>query len=122
MATGAGLWLLAIAVTGGHFLVVFGFTPLATRLPRSKYAPSRIRLTYLDGRGVLRAVLAECTRRGFVASGLSIDQRDDDQQPRTVTVWLTVQGAGSITDLTATLAGIDGVLAVSGDDANSPSP
>src|SRR5437588_4821938 len=39
MAAGSGLWLLAVLVTAGHFLVIFAFTPLAARLPRSKYAP-----------------------------------------------------------------------------------
>src|SRR5689334_5472204 len=61
MAAGAGLWVLAVAATAGHLLVVFAFTPLAGRLPRSKYAPWRVRLTYLDGRGVLREALAACT-------------------------------------------------------------
>ena len=120
MAAGAGLWLLAILVTAGHFLVVLAFTPLAARLPRSKYAPSRLRLTYLDGRGALRLALAECTRRDFTVGELSIEQRGEDDEVRTVSVLLSVQGSGSITDLTAALADVDGVVAVSGDDANTP--
>jgi putative Mg2+ transporter-C (MgtC) family protein len=121
MAAGAGLWLLALAVTAGHFIVVFGFTPLAARLPRSKYASSRIRLTYLDGRGVLRAALAECTSRNFTVGELLIDH-ERNAGPHAVTVWLTVQGAAAVSDLVAALADIDGVLAVSGEDANSPAP
>jgi putative Mg2+ transporter-C (MgtC) family protein len=120
MAAGAGLWLIAVAVTVAHFVVTFGFTPLAARLPRSKYAQSTIRLSYLDGRGALRAVLAECTRRDFTIGDLTIDQHERD--PRTVTVWLELRGAGAISDLTAALAELDGILAVSGDDANSLSP
>lgn len=108
-------------VTAGHFLVVLAFTPVAARLPRSKYALSRVRLTYLDGRGVLRLALAECTRRDFTVGELSIEQRGEDDQSRTVSVWLSVQGSGSITDLTATLTDIDGILAVSSDDA-TPAP
>jgi len=122
MAAGAGLWLLAVLVTAGHFLVVLAFTPVAARLPRSKYALSRVRLTYLDGRGVLRLALAECTRRDFTVGELSIEQRGEDDQARTVSVWLSVQGSGSITDLTATLTDIDGILAVSSDDASSATP
>jgi putative Mg2+ transporter-C (MgtC) family protein len=122
MAAGAGLWLLAILVTAGHFLVVLAFTPLAARLPRSKYAPSRLRLSYLDGRGVLRLALAECTRRDFSVGELSIEQREEEDEPRTVSVWLSVQGSRSLSDLTAALADIDGVLAVSSDDANAPPP
>ena len=34
MAAGAGLLLLAVLVTAGHFLVVFGFTPLVARQRR----------------------------------------------------------------------------------------
>jgi putative Mg2+ transporter-C (MgtC) family protein len=122
MAAGAGLWLLAMMATAGYFVVVFALTPLAARLPRSRYAPSRLRLTYVDGRGVLREVLARCTDRDFVVGELSVDQHETDREPHTVAVWLTVQGSRSITDLTAELADIHGVLTVSGDDANTPQP
>jgi putative Mg2+ transporter-C (MgtC) family protein len=122
MAAGAGLWLLALLVTAGYFLVVFGLTPLAARLPRSKYAPSRLRLTYLDGRGVLRQILVRCTDRNFNVGELSIDQHDTDHDPHTVSVWLTVQGSRSISDLTAELAEINGVLTVASDDGNVPQP
>jgi putative Mg2+ transporter-C (MgtC) family protein len=118
MAAGAGLWLLAVLVTAGYFFVVFALTPLAARLPRSKYAPSRLRLTYLDGQGVLRQILLRCTDRNFIVGELSVEQRDADHDPRTVSVWLTVQGSRSITELTTELADVHGVLAVAGDDAN----
>jgi len=120
MAAGAGLWLLAVLVTAGYFLVVFGLTPLAARLPRSKYAPSRLRLTYVDGRGVLRQVLVRCTDRNFNVGELSIDQHDADHDPHTISVWLTVQGSRSISELTAELAEINGVLTVASDDGNVP--
>jgi putative Mg2+ transporter-C (MgtC) family protein len=125
MAAASGLWLLAVLVTAGHFLVVFAFTPLAARLPRSRYAPSRLRLSYLDGRGVLRLALALCTDRNFTVAELSIEQRDTEQRDeaadsRTVSVLLSVQGTGSVGELTAALADIDGVLTVSSDDANAP--
>ena len=32
MAAGAGLPLLAVLVTAGHFVIVYGFTPLSRRL------------------------------------------------------------------------------------------
>jgi putative Mg2+ transporter-C (MgtC) family protein len=119
MAAGAGLWLLAVLVTAGHFLVIFGLTPLGARLPRSKYAPSRLRLAYLSGRGTLREALAHCTGLGFTVGELSIEQRGKDDDPRVVSVWLSVQGTGSINELVATLSEIHGMLAVSGDDANT---
>ncbi|MEV7970548.1 MgtC/SapB family protein [Sphaerisporangium sp. NPDC088356] len=122
MAAGAGLWLLAAIVTAGHFAAVFVLTPLAARLPRSKYAPARLHLTYLDGRGVLRRVLAECTRRGFSVTQLSVDQRTLHKDQAAVSLWLTVHGPGRISELTAALAEIDGVLAVSGQDSDSAMP
>ncbi|MGJ6961895.1 MgtC/SapB family protein [Streptosporangium sp. G11] len=119
MAAGAGLWLLAIIVTVGYFVTVFVLTPLVDRLPRSKYAPSRLHLSYLDGRGVLRSALAECTRRGFGVDELSVDQRPEGQTSETVSLWFTVHGAGSISELAAALSEIDGVLAVVSRDANT---
>ena len=120
MAAGAGLWLLAIAATAGHLVVVLGFGPLAARLPSSRWAESRIRLAYRDRQAVLRTALAACTARGFTVTELSVEQSEGDHEPRDVAVWLTVQGKGRISELTAALADLDGVLAVSGDDANSP--
>jgi putative Mg2+ transporter-C (MgtC) family protein len=57
MACGAGLLILAFAVTAGHFLVVLGFPYIAARLPRSRWAPSLLQISYEDGRDVLRDVL-----------------------------------------------------------------
>lgn len=127
MAAGAGLWLPAVLVTAGHFLVTFAFGPLAALLPGSKYAASRLHLSYLDGRGVLRLALAECNRRGFTLGDLSIEHgseraidRGEPGRPAggTVSVWLTVHGPAAVDELTMALAEIDGVLAVAGEDAN----
>jgi putative Mg2+ transporter-C (MgtC) family protein len=91
MAAGAGLPVLAMLVTAGHFVVVFGYTPLAARLPRSKYAPSELAMTFREGRGVLRRALAECTERGFTVSHLSSEMLVDALSPS------TSNGAGGVT-------------------------
>ena len=70
MACGAGLPVLAIAVTFGHFVVVFVFPSIERRLPKSRWAPSTLQISYQDGRGVLREVLASCTRSEFSVSGV----------------------------------------------------
>lgn len=119
MAAGAGLWLLAVIVTAGYLVTVLVLTPLADRLPGSKYAPSRFRLTYLGGRGVLRSALAECTNRGFGVDELSVDRRSEGQSPAVVSLWLTVHGVGSTTELTTALSEIDGVLAVVSRDTDA---
>ncbi|GLY74835.1 MgtC/SapB family protein [Actinoallomurus iriomotensis] len=118
MAAGAGLWLLALLVTAGYFLVMVALTPLAARLPRSKYTPSLLHLTYLDRQGILRRVIEYCTEHGFVIGRLSVDRSDPESG--TVSVTLAVQGGGSTSELTARLAELDGVLTVSSDDTNAP--
>ncbi len=118
MASAAGLWLLALVVTAGHLLVVFGFPAVADRLPRSKYASSRVHLTYVDGRGVLRSVLAEATRGDYSVANLSVEQPEttDGDHPRSVGLSLTVTGRGSISELAASLADLPGVLTISVDE------
>src|ERR1700734_2438491 len=69
MACGAGLPILAIFVTALHFAIVFGFPFVIARLPRSKWTPSSLQVSYEDGRGVLRDVLVACTRRISPSAG-----------------------------------------------------
>ncbi|MGW2159178.1 MgtC/SapB family protein [Nonomuraea sp. NPDC001699] len=122
MAAGAGLWLLAIAVTAGHFLVLFVFTPLSARLPRSKYAQSRLHLTYLDRHGALRRVLSLCSDRGFAIAELTMEREHEGKDPRSVSIWLVVQGSGVVRELVAELLDIDGVLGVSSEDLDVTTP
>jgi putative Mg2+ transporter-C (MgtC) family protein len=124
MAAGAGLWLLAIVVTAGNFVIVFGFTPLAHRISRRLPGVRSLQLIYRDGQGVLRRALAECTSRGFAVRELvtSDDEPDPRQQPdgtRHVSVRLVVEGSGSATELAAVLADVDGVLAVHAGDVDA---
>src|SRR6202789_2617414 len=60
MACGAGLPILALTVTAGHFLIVLGFPYIATRLPKSRWTPSLLQVSYVDGREILRDVLITC--------------------------------------------------------------
>ncbi len=120
LACGGALWLLAIAATLVHFLVVYGYTPLAQRLPRSRFAPSSIRLVYSDGRGVLRDALAVSTGQGFGIADVSVERTDGSAA--TVAVNLEVHGTGSIAELAASLGEIDGVLQVIASDVNDSSP
>jgi putative Mg2+ transporter-C (MgtC) family protein len=80
MACGAGLPILALAVTSGHFIVVFMFPHLASRLPRSRWAPSVLEVSYEDGKEVLRDVLVVSTKHDFAISRLRVErsrQRSD---------------------------------------------
>ncbi|WP_018653977.1 MgtC/SapB family protein [Actinomadura flavalba] len=137
MAAGGGLWVLAVAVTAGHFLVVFGLSGLARLLPADRLGRPRrfrVRLVYRDGRGVLRQALTATTAMGFVVAELQVeresldigDEGRDDRHGRAAAppgrgavVVLRLEGNGSTGDLVAQLAELPGVLAVTaghGDD------
>jgi putative Mg2+ transporter-C (MgtC) family protein len=122
MACGAGLPILALAVTGGHFVVVVGFPYIASRLPRSRWTPSLLQICYQDGREVLREVLVRCTQHNFTVSRLQVEKESpanlQDGAGRTVTVALEVQGTGSISKLASKLADIDGMVSVQAGDVN----
>jgi putative Mg2+ transporter-C (MgtC) family protein len=118
MAAGAGLPVLALVATAGHFLVVLCFAPLAARLPGSTRLPVGIRVTYADGQGILRRLLARSTSMGFAVLELNNEQRpsSDDEHgwhAASVSVYLLVQGQRPVTELAVALSELDGVHGVS---------
>jgi putative Mg2+ transporter-C (MgtC) family protein len=82
MACGAGLPLLAIAVTAANFVVVFGFPLLERRLPKSRWAPSSLQVSYTDGRGILRDILTVCTQQDFAVTGLQVERDGEPGRDR----------------------------------------
>jgi putative Mg2+ transporter-C (MgtC) family protein len=74
MACGAGLPILALAVTGGHFVIVLGFPYITARLPKSRWTPSHLQISYVDGREILRDVLITCTQYEFAVSRLQVER------------------------------------------------
>lgn len=122
MACGGDLPLIAIATTIIYFVVAYAYPSLVRLLPRSRYAPSELQLVYLDGQGLLREALAECARRGFSISDLSIKHEPNGtgngRHQRHVTVELEVRGRGSLAELATELHELDGVVDVQAGDAN----
>ncbi len=138
MACGAGLPILAVAAALGHLTIMFALPPLVRRLPRSRWASTLIRISYQDGRGLLRSILLACTAQRFAidsvrlekGAGLDREQAqdaDDDAKvvqdrpalPRLVTISLEVRGTLPIARLVARLGEIAGVDAVDVADATS---
>lgn len=117
MACGAGLAILALISTLGYFVTVFLYRWVAVLLPRSRYTTSGLRVVYADGRGVLRDVLAECTKRGFAISRVATRQLEAPVGGQAaVAVTLEVQGQPSPESLAADLADLAGVHEVSTTD------
>jgi putative Mg2+ transporter-C (MgtC) family protein len=122
MACGGDLPLVATATTVIYIIVAYVFPPLVRLLPRSRFAPSELRLVYVDGRGLLREALAECARRGFSISDLSISHEANGvrngNRARHVTVELEVRGQGSVAELATELHELEGIVDVLAGDAN----
>lgn len=97
-----------------YFLVAYVYPWLVRRTPQSRWAPNRVRVTYTDGRGILRDILAVCAGAGFEVIDVGFTRAGYEQQQRAVTVELQLRGDGAFTELISELDGLDGVLAVDG--------
>jgi putative Mg2+ transporter-C (MgtC) family protein len=112
MAAGAGLPLLAVGATAGHFLVAVGFPPLTRVLVRRRAELPVLRLDYYDGQGVLRNVLSTCTEQGWAVHGVEVHREGTtDEGHRVASVTLTLAGRGDLVALAAEVAQLPGVRA-----------
>src|SRR6185312_776061 len=59
---------------GGEFRGGVRFRPLERLLPKSRWAPSSLRVIYEDGRGVLREILIVCTHEEFAVTGVEVER------------------------------------------------
>ncbi len=137
----SGLPILALVVTAGHFIVVFVFPFVVVRLPKLRWTPSGLRVSYEDGRDILRDILMVCTRHDFAVSRVRVERDPEDHAwgtessdnlveaeltdrhplpKRVVTVALEVQGTRSIAKLAAKITDIPGVISVNATDVNVP--
>jgi putative Mg2+ transporter-C (MgtC) family protein len=105
MACGGGLPVLAILATALHFTVVFGFRHITMRLPKSRWVPSVLQLSYEDGREVLRDVLLICTQHDFAVSRLRFER---STQPRDLFVSGNLASPKTTTEPTRPHDGIEG--------------
>lgn len=112
MAAGAGLPLLATATTLIYFIVAYAYPHMVRALPQSAWAPSLITITYLDGRGLLRDILARCTAAGFEVVDVSFRRPTRSTGAKSVGVDLHLRGPGRLSELLAALEEPDGVLSV----------
>ncbi|HST66352.1 MAG TPA: MgtC/SapB family protein [Mycobacteriales bacterium] len=107
-AAAAGLPILALLCTAGHFGVLYGLTPLTRRLSGNQPATTGITCTYVDGRGILRQVLRTCTTAGWAVTRIETRPAVDTL----VQVQLELVGRGQITTLLAEIDEIDDVTEI----------
>ncbi|WP_037573776.1 MgtC/SapB family protein [Phaeacidiphilus oryzae] len=138
-AAAAGLPLLALTATLAYFALGYVIRPLAGRLPALRNRGIGLRITYIQGQGLMRELVNQCVQFGFALTELSTvsertdrssrrrithrsqdgengeERRDEDEddgvEERTIEVEMTVQGRGDVDGLVARLAEISGVLA-----------
>jgi putative Mg2+ transporter-C (MgtC) family protein len=131
MACGAGLPVLAVTTTFIHFIIMFVFPRLLVYLPKERRTATRLRISYQDGRGLLRDILVACTKLRFsidhvdVEREKAVDSLEEAQDQadiegtearisakQSVSLSLQVKGKRPVSHLIASLSDIDGVLRV----------
>ncbi|HVE30305.1 MAG TPA: MgtC/SapB family protein [Mycobacteriales bacterium] len=123
-AAAAGLPILAVLCTAGHFTVLYGLTPLARRLSGRQPASAVLSCTYVDGRGVLRELLRTCTDSGWAVTRVETRPAaaavgpDGQSGPPLVRVRLELHGEGPDTGLIAALNDVDGVVEVGSEEVD----
>ncbi len=107
-AAGAGLWLLALVVTGLHFVITFGFNWVQQYLPDQGRYLSYVDVSYRDGQGLLRDVLSAINRAGWAV------QRSQPRPPEAgqARLVLELEGPSDTGELVANLSAMDGVSSV----------
>ncbi|MFA5564954.1 MAG: MgtC/SapB family protein [Acidimicrobiia bacterium] len=114
MAAGAGLPILAIVTTVGFFLIVYGLRPIARRLPSFEPGTVTLKITYLDGRGILHELIQECTHAGWNVADLSTERTTIEATSAipVVNVEIELLGNGNYHELISTITNNSGVLSV----------
>jgi putative Mg2+ transporter-C (MgtC) family protein len=111
-ACGAGLPVLAAAVTGAHFLVVYGYPPLVRLITKGSSSSATIRVSYLDGRGALRDILRAATQLGFSVLDVDTERHAEAGEHPSIDLLLRVAGRSTTHELLARLSEMDDVSSV----------
>jgi putative Mg2+ transporter-C (MgtC) family protein len=132
MACGAGLPVLAVATMAIHLVVMLVFPRLAELVPREKRTATRLRISYRDGRGLLRDILVACTQLRFAIDHVDVDRNGSTNasveeaqdladfegtesaalEKGVVSLTMQVKGKRPVSHLVARLSEIDGVVQV----------
>ncbi len=132
MACGAGLPVLAVATTAGHFVIMLIFPMLLGRLPRERRTSTRLRIAYGGEEGLLQTILIACTQLRFAIGHLEVEreaaataggEQAQDLADRegvetlrpdrgNVVLVMEVKGKRPVAHLVARLSDVDGIVRV----------
>jgi putative Mg2+ transporter-C (MgtC) family protein len=108
MACGAGLPLLALFVTGAHFLVVYTYSPLARRVMLSERA--ELHVQYTPGKGAVEKVMQMCAGRGYSIGEFTVEQPPGGAEGDIRAIHLQVSGRRGVEALLVAIGDIKGVV------------
>jgi putative Mg2+ transporter-C (MgtC) family protein len=106
MACGAQMFLLAFMVVIAYFILVLLVAPAFYKLTRR--TGQIIEISYVEGQGVLRALLLEISQRGFESQVISFRQ-NKYRDRREVVVDIRLKGGRDVDSLMTWLSEYDGV-------------
>jgi putative Mg2+ transporter-C (MgtC) family protein len=108
MACGAGLPLLALFVTAVHFLVIYGYTPLARRILSER---AELHVQYTHGKGAVEKMIQMCTGRGYAIHELAVEHAEGPAEEARAVQFLVSGRRGGAEALVVAIADIKGVVA-----------
>ena len=114
MAAGAGVPDIAVAGTALYLLSVVGLQPITRRIPRARSTFETIWVTYMDGSGILRDIMAEIGNHGIAVDNLTTLPRPPhtgESPLQRIRIELHTQG-GSLSQLMKALSALSGVTRV----------
>lgn len=110
MACGAGLLPLAVFATLLHFVAILVVAPLSRYMPQAGDR-STVTVTYEDGRGALRDVLANVTALGCETTLINT-RHDTVDETKVVRARMRFRQGPPLQDIMTQLSEIPGVVAV----------
>lgn len=110
MSCGTGMIAVAALIVLLYFLAILAVAPIARRLIR-RGTEGRLRITYVDGKGVLRALLLKASEMDF-ESMVTASRQITRMEWRGAVIDMRVDGRKGISDLVSALSMVDGVVEV----------
>jgi putative Mg2+ transporter-C (MgtC) family protein len=107
MACGAGLPILALFVTGAHFLVIYTYNPLARRLFTER---AHVHVQYTPGKGAVEKVMQMCAGGGFTIQEFKLEQPEAGLEGDVRALHLQLLGRRGVEALVIAMGDIKGVV------------
>jgi putative Mg2+ transporter-C (MgtC) family protein len=109
MACGAGLPILALFVTAAHFVVVYGYTPLARRILSER---AELEVRFVPGKGAVERILQMCAGREVIIQELAVHGEAGSPENEMRALHLDLRGRRGLETLVLSIGDVKGVVSV----------